>query len=277
MSDSQSRNASSASRSVQRVRHETRMRLLTVKRVVKITPRMVRVTLTGDLEGFRSAAADDHVKLFFPAPGSTQPMLPKGPPGSHDAASGPAPIARDYTPRRYDAAANELDIEFVLHSEGPATSWAVQVQPGQTLGLGGPRGSFVVNGDFDWYLLVADETGLPAIARRLQELPTHATVFVVLEVEDASDEQLFQSPAKVNVTWLYRHGRAAGALELLQQAIGKLALPAGEGYTWIASESNVARNLRNYLLHERGFDKQWVKAAGYWKLGAVATHEKYED
>ena|SRR5882757_3247772 len=277
MPDSQPHNATANSRSVQRIRHEARMRLLTVKRVTRITPRMVRVTLTGDLAGFKSAAADDHMKLFFPAPGSTQPILPKGPPGSHVVAEGPIPIARDYTPRRYDPVTNELDIEFVLHNDGPATSWATQVQPGQTLGVGGPRGSFVVNGAFDWQLFIADETGLPAIARRLLELPASTNAFVIAEVEDASDEQLFQSPAKVNVTWIYRNGRAAGSAELLQQAVSKLTLPAGEGYTWIACESNVARSLRNYLLHERGFDKQWVKAAGYWKLGTAASHDKHED
>src|SRR6267154_2105606 len=136
MPESQQRNSTTTSRSVQRVRHEARTRLLTVKRVTHITPRMVRVTLTGDLAGFKSAAADDHVKLFFPAPGSTHPILPNGPAGSHAVAEGSMPIARDYTPRRYDAATNELDIEFVLHNEGPATRWATQVQPGQTLGIG---------------------------------------------------------------------------------------------------------------------------------------------
>lgn len=269
--------ATTSQRSVQRLRFETRMRLLTVKKVVRLTPRMVRITFSGDLDGFVSAAADDHVKLLFPLPGSTEPVLPKGPPGSPEAAQGPAPIARDYTPRRYDVAAGELDIEFVLHSEGPATTWAEQVQPGQTLGVGGPRGSFVVSGDFDWYWLIADETGLPAIARRLQELPANATVFVIAEIEDARDEQVFQSPAHVNVTWLHRNGRAAGSAELLRQAISQFKLPTQSGYTWIACESNVARELRQHLLRERGLDKQWVKAAGYWKVGASATHEKHDE
>lgn len=266
-----------ATRGVQRVRHEARLRLLTVKRVTRLTPRMVCITFTGDLQGFTSAAHDDHVKLFFPAPGSVDPILPKGPPGSPEAASGPAPIARDYTPRRFDADANELDIEFVLHSEGPATTWASQAQPGQQLGIGGPRGSFVLTGDFDWYLLVADEAGLPAIARRASELPAGARAFVVVEVEDADEEQPLHSAATLQITWVHRLGRAAGQDHGLMTALGKLALPAGEGYTWVACESGVARSLRQYLIGERGFDKEWIKAAGYWKLGAVATHEKHED
>ena len=83
---------------------------------------MLRVTLGGDLAGFTSLGFDDHVKLFFP----------QGP----ASADGEPPMAsRDYTPRRYDPAANTLEIEFVLHDAGPATRWAKQVQPGRSLAL----------------------------------------------------------------------------------------------------------------------------------------------
>ena len=53
-------------RSPQRVRHEPRRRMLTIMQVEKIAAHMIRVTLTGDLEGFRSLGFDDHIKLFFP-------------------------------------------------------------------------------------------------------------------------------------------------------------------------------------------------------------------
>jgi NADPH-dependent ferric siderophore reductase len=248
---------SSNQRSVQRQRFpDARRRQLIVKRVTRVTPHMVRVTLTGDLQDFNSAGYDDHVKLFFAGEGDNK---------------------RDYTPRRFDAAANELDIEFVLHGEGPATTWAAQVKAGDQLEIGGPRGSSVVTGDFDWYLLVADEAGLPAVARRLEELPAGARTFVVAEVEDASDEQTFDGETELQVTWLHRKGRQPGTNELLLDALTKLTVPPGVGYTWIATESNVARSLRRYLIDERGFDKEWLKAAGYWKLGEIAAHENHND
>src|SRR5215470_3226568 len=81
-----------AERAPRRVRHETRRRVLEVKRVDKVSAHMIRVTLGGDLEGFTSLGFDDHIKLF----------LPDGP----AVAGGEAPtLSRDYTPRRYDAAA----------------------------------------------------------------------------------------------------------------------------------------------------------------------------
>jgi NADPH-dependent ferric siderophore reductase len=262
----------------QRVRHETRMRMLTVLRTKSVTPKMLRVTLGGaDLQGFVSAAADDHVKLFFPERAGGAPILPAGPPGTPQAAEAPRPIARDYTPRRYDASAHELDIEFSLHGDGPAAQWAAQARAGHKLAVGGPRGSFVVSNDFDWYLFIGDDTALPAIGRRLSELPAGVRGLVIAEVDDRSEEQLFQTSADLQVTWLHRGGSPAGEFTRLQSAVSALKLPKGTGYTWIASESNVARGLRQFLVAERQFDKQWLKAAGYWKHGSSATHEKHED
>jgi NADPH-dependent ferric siderophore reductase len=186
------------------------------------------------------------------------------------------PIARDYTPRRHDAQRLELDIDFALHGHGPAALWAAQATPGQELGVGGPRGSFVVRGGFDWWLLAGDDAALPAIARRLEELPAGARAIVFAEVEDARCELPLSSAAQVAVNWLHRAGRTAGDATLLSAALADFTFPAGVGYTWIATESNVARALRTQLL-ARGLDKRWLKASGYWKLGAAASHERIED
>ena len=159
-----------ASRTPRRVRHEPRRRRLKVERVDKIAAHMIRVTLGGDLEGFTSLGFDDHIKLFFP----------DGPAG----ADGEPPTAsRDYTPRRYDPAANTLDIEFVLHDAGPATRWAEQARAGSRSQIGGPRGSFIIPTNFDWHLLIGDDTALPAIARRLAELPAGTRAVVLAEVD----------------------------------------------------------------------------------------------
>ena len=265
-------------RTARRVRHEAKRRLLQVRDVSRITPKMTRVVLTGDeLCGFVSAAHDDHVKLFFPRPGQDKPELPTQTPNGPVYAEGVTPpAARDYTPRRYDAAGNTLTIDFVLHGEGPATAWAAQARPGQCLGVGGPRGSFIVPDDFDWYLLAGDESALPAIGRRLEELAATARAFVVAEVGDAGEEQRFTSRAKVETHWLHRDG-TAGSQSLLHDAIAALKLPPGEGYAWVAAEAATAKALRRHLVDERGLRKDRVKAAAYWKQGAVAVHETYDD
>ena len=53
--------------------------------------------------------------------------------------------------------------------------------------------------------------------------------------------------------------------------------PEGDYFAWIAAETQVARAIRQYLLTERGADKQWLKAAGYWRRGATGAHERIED
>jgi NADPH-dependent ferric siderophore reductase len=264
---------------ITRVRHEARRRLLTVQAVERLTPNMVRVTLGGDLTGFVSSAYDDHLKVFFPLPGQSAPTIPEqGPNGPVHAEGVERSPGRDYTPRRYDVGRNELVIDFAIHDAGPATDWAATAKPGQQLGIGGPRGSFVVPDDFDWYLFIGDETALPAIGRRLEELRAGARAIVVAAIAGPEEEQTFESRADVETIWVRRPLSRAEDPAPLLDAVRALTLPqSGDGYAWAAGESQTAKLLRQHLVNERGFDKAWVKAAGYWKRGAVSIHETHND
>ena len=184
---------------IHRVMHEIKRRKLEVLRVVDLTPRMRRITVGGpELAGFISLGSDDHVKLFFPQNQQELSALETLELGAGKK-SDTMPPMRDYTPRRYDLDTLELDIDFVLHGDGPAATWAAQAKPGQFLHIGGPRGSMVVPDIFDSYLLIGDETALPAIARRLEELPGNRRALVVVEVENALEEQTLDSAAAVEV------------------------------------------------------------------------------
>ena len=267
-----------ADKAVVRVRHPLKLRLLQVARVHDVTPHLRRVTLAGDdLQDFVSASFDDHVKLFFPAPGEARPELPAlGPNGVEFRDDRPRPVMRDFTPRRYDNDARELELEFALHEAGPATDWASRAQPGDWLGVGGPRGSLVIGTGFDWHLLIGDDTALPAIARRLSELPAGARAIAVLEVVDASARLAFDTRADLRVIWCHRDDAAPDAPPLLS-AIRALVLPDGDGYVWAAGESADIRAVRQHLASERGIDKSRIRAAAYWKRGAPGVHENLED
>jgi NADPH-dependent ferric siderophore reductase len=217
---------------------------------------MVRVVLTGDeLEGFTSLGFDDHVKLFF-AGGAT----------------------RDFTPRRFDAQARELWIDFFLHEAGPAASWASQVAAGQSLEIGGPKGSAVIAQDgIDTHVLIGDETAVPAIGRRLEELPAGARALVVVEADDSTEWPRFTSPAEVEMRWIARDGSGGTPAQGLIAALGDLELPRGRSFYWVAVESRAARAIRRYLREDRGIDKQWIKSAGYWQQGAAGAHERISE
>nr|WP_321986346.1 siderophore-interacting protein [uncultured Lichenicoccus sp.] len=276
-------------RTTLRVRHQTRLRLLQVLRVEQVSPRMRRITLGGEaLDGFASAAADDHVKLFFPAPGQDRPVVPEPGPDGPIFPEGATPaIRRDYTPRRHDAQRRELVIEFVLHTEGPqaggphaggpASDWAAQAAPGQWLGVGGPRGSHLIPRDFDTYLLAGDETALPAIARALEEMDPGTRALVLIEVADRDEERYLPTSANASITWLHRNGAGAGTTGLLLQALRAFALPPGDMHAWLAGEIETIRGLRRHLVDGLGLPRSQVRASGYWRIGSADSHASLDD
>lgn len=244
--------------SITRQRQEPRRRHLTVKDKASITPGMLRILFEGeDLTDFSSPGADDHVKLFIPA------------------ASG-EPEKRDYTPRAFDRATRTLAIDFAIHEAGPATRWALAAKTGDALQIGGPRGSTLISPTFDWWLLVGDETALPAIGRRIEELPAGARVTSLIAVAGPAEEQSFRTQARHEAIWVYRPPAHADNPAPLLEALHALAWPEGDGFVWVAAEARVARAVRDYISGCKGHPAAWMKAAGYWLKGEADAHEKFE-
>jgi len=245
---------------VTRIRHELTRRTLTVSRVERMPPGMVRIVLSGaELLGFTSLGFDDHIKLFFPPENDGQ---------------GLAPAMRDFTPRRYIPERGELWIDFFLHEGGPATSWAEQARVGQTLQIAGPRGSAVIDpASIDVHVFVGDETALPAIGRRLEELPAAARAVVVAETAAGAAGPPFANQSAHQVLWVSRDRQQGPGASALIEALRGIALPRERCFAWVACESRAARAIREYLRDDRGFDRRWIKAAGYWQQGAPGAHE----
>jgi NADPH-dependent ferric siderophore reductase len=232
---------------VQRVRHELKIRAVEVAAVRDIGGHFRRITFSGaDLRDFHSASFDDHVKFIL--------------------GQGEDAVKRDYTPRSFDPVTGELCIEFALHGDGPAAAWAAQAAPGQHALIGGPRGSFIIPMDYDWHLLVGDESALPAISRRLEELPDEAPALVILKVADAADRRTLAAGRAVDVCWV------ASDDELIA-AVRALTLPEGEGYAWCAGEASCMAALRHELVEVKGQPGEAIRAAAYWKRGARGHHE----
>ena len=259
-----------SSLAVERVRHEIRLRRLQVQRIDRIGASFLRIRFAGDtLHDFVSASFDDHAKLMLPArPGQPLVLPVPGPDGLALPPDADRPAMRDYTPRHFDAAACVLDIEFVLHGDGIASRWAEAAQPGDEVGLGGPRGSFIVPTGFDWHLLVGDETAIPAIARRLEELPETAQAITVIETGDAGDRRKFTTRASLQTHWI-----ETGPADALARAVSALTLPAGEGFAWAAGEAASMVAVRQALVEGHGLDKARVRASAYWKRGSTGHHE----
>jgi NADPH-dependent ferric siderophore reductase len=242
-----------------RIRHDIKRRTLTVRHVAHLSPRMLRIVFGGDaLADFASDAFDDHVKLFFPAPDG-------------------GAIKRDYTPRGFDRLASSLTIDFALHDAGPATDWASAAKPGDQIDIGGPKMSVVIPDDFDWWIMVGDESSLPAIGRRLQEMSSSTPVTALIAVSGPAEEQALATGADLDLVWVHRAVDRADDADAVIAALRSIESRDGDGFVWVAGESSFARAVRAEFIDRRGHPKEWVRARGYWKMGAAGSHDKLND
>lgn len=256
-------------------------RIVEVRRVTRLTPRMVRVTLAGgQMEGFESKGPAEHFRLFLPDSETGELVLPvMGPEGNAFPEDRPRPASRAYTPRRWDPEKGELDFDIALHDHGPGAAWAANVKEGDTAVISGRAGgAYLPETDVDWYLIGGDEAALPAVATVLEALSPSMCAYVFAEVHDADEELELTSPAELQVWWLHRKpGEMPG--RALADAMREAALPLGNGRVWVSCEANVMRKIRRHFIEERGLDRLMLRTQGYWLAGEVnhSDHDMGED
>lgn len=244
-------------------------REMRVVRAVTVTPRMRRLTLSGNDLG-RFASGGLHVRLLLPKE-DTAPAWPltgeDGRPAWPQA--GQRPDVRIYTIRRLDVEKGEVDIDFVLHEGAgmPGARFAARAAVGDVVGMTGPGGANV--GEADWYLLAGDETALPAIGRILEELPAHVQAVVRIEVADRDEEQHLASAAALDIRWLHRNGVEPGKSTLLEDAVRQVCWP-GDGrrvFAWAGCEHKSFRGIRAHLRKDRKLGRDQHLAVAYWRFG----------
>ncbi|MGW4027438.1 siderophore-interacting protein, partial [Streptomyces sp. NPDC005009] len=187
------------------------------------------------------------------------------------------PVSREYTVRRFDPAAGEIDIDIAPHEGGLASDWARSVTPGAVTHVAGPPGGLIVPPVYDRYLLVGDITALPAVARWLEQLPRSARGWAFVEVADATEEIPLSAPEGIEVHWLHRGDRPAGTGDLLARSVTAVTVPEGERlYAWIAGEAGQIKPLRRWVREELGLPRTDHEITGYWKRGAADFDDEHD-
>jgi NADPH-dependent ferric siderophore reductase len=242
-----------------------------VVRSARISPHFVRVTLGGpDLARFVPLGFDQWMRLMIPVSSEARfdNLSPtfglKGYLRYLTLPRGTRPVIRNYTVRSFRPDPCELDIDFVVHgTEGVAGPWAASVGPGE-------RVAFIDQG-CGWrpvpsassFLLVADESGLPAVAGVLRDLPRSAVGHALVELFDLDDRQEVSAPPGVTVEWLERSPNSApGSLALA--VLASLPLPADPPYVFAVGEQALATGARRHLV-ARGVPKSHITFSGYWR------------
>ncbi|GAB2933070.1 siderophore-interacting protein [Hafnia psychrotolerans] len=265
----QHRTESPAAKLAVRVNNALTFRDLTVKGSENIAGCFKRIVLSGeDLKGFNSRGFDDHIKLFFPAKPGDAITLPTITEGGILWGEGPRPINREYTPLHFDAQANELTIDFYIHDGGIASEWADNVQPGDKLIIGGPRGSLLIPVDYQWQLYLCDETGLPALKRRLAELKNSAStakIIVLVNVKEDSCIRYLEDDAAFNIEWVVSNGlQGEQEKDAVWQKVKSLPLPESDYYIWATGEGKLVKGLQDYFTVTKGLDPAYVRCVAYW-------------
>ncbi|QTL03956.1 siderophore-interacting protein [Aquabacter sp. L1I39] len=246
------------------------LRILTVEEIRPLTPRMRRVILAGeDLTRF-DTPDQIHVRLLFQPEGVLTPIWP----ALDDAGlivwprGGQRLESRVYTVRHVDVAEGRLWIDIYDHGlAGPGAAWLRRARPGDLVGAVGPA----AHGPKPTprVLLVGDETGLPGIARILEEAAPATRGQALILVGDAGEVQPLKGPEGVEVRWILRAGPQAVDETPLCEAVRALDWGAGlDGlFVWVGCEFHDFRAIRHFLRDAVKLPVGQIVAFSHWRRG----------
>ncbi|PZQ90737.1 MAG: siderophore-interacting protein [Leifsonia xyli] len=249
--------------------------LLEVVRTEQLSPHMVRVTVAGDdLATFPDHGFDQWFRLFLPRPAHDDALgrLPKkvdvlGTLAFMRMPAGARPVMRCYTVRELRREQRELDIDFVVHGDaGVAAPWARAAQPGERLAIIDQGPGYDLREGIEHHLLVADDTGLPAVLGILRSLPRHHRGAAWVEIPDAADAQPHEAPEGVEVRWIVREpGTKPGSTVLA--AVQAEPVPSEPFTAYLVGEQALPTALRRWLVAEHRVPKDRIAFVGYWREG----------
>jgi NADPH-dependent ferric siderophore reductase len=240
-----------------------------IRRIVFDVPELAQLHLPG--------RGDDAVGIYFPEPGSSRPPAMECRDGVWDFVdASDAPEGRNYSVRRVGTADGRITCDFVLHQQGVASDWARRVRIGEQVLLAHGRGWYRPEETTRWQLLIADLSGLPALARILEELPEGTRASVLVEVAEQDD--LSYLPARRDVSIAATVGTGNGcAPSRLAEMVRQYLLPDGRGYCWFAGEAQAMRQVRKHLRGQHRWAAGQYDIVGYWRFDSETWDRKYEE
>lgn len=177
---------------------------------------------------------------------------------------------RMYTIRPVDSDWHHMELNFALHGDGIATSWAQTAQAGMPLLI--DMGDRVVDTDefplVGTYLLMGDEPSMPSIATMLQRLPSTSRIVVFIEVQGSQDQWVFETNGNATIEWIHRGDQESGTTDFLTECCDRFDWPAdGDVHVWAAAEGRRIYALRKHVREVVGLERGQYQLMGYWRRG----------
>jgi NADPH-dependent ferric siderophore reductase len=241
-------------------------RRVAVRRVERLTPRMVRVTFAaGELAGLVVEQPAASVRVLLPSRRRDDLVVPQWNGNEFLLPDGRRPAIRTFTPWRVDQDELELDVGIVVHGGGVASEWAQSARPGDPAAVSGPGRGYAVDSEAPAFLVAGDETAIPAVTQVLDALPAEAAVQVRVEIPHVEARLELPERPGADVEWCVRDAGGSPG-EALGAAVRDADL-AAETRVWVAGEAAAVQRIRRYLFDERGIPRAQAAVRGYWKHG----------
>src|SRR5690625_121606 len=222
--------------------------ILTVTGTEQLAPHFLRVHLVCDtlLEDMQ-AGPTAWIRIWFPDPDRDGVEHQRG-----------------YTLSSADPATGTFTVDFVLHEPaGPASTWAVQAEPGQqvpAMTMGSTP--FEVPTELPvGYLLIGDSASTPALNAIVATVPDEVPIELYLEQHEEADRLIpLTGHPRLVVHRVPRTGPEALAAAIERR-------DGSNWYAWVAPESASLKQLRTLLRDEFGFPKTEIHQQAYWVEG----------
>lgn len=238
-----------------------------VERVTRLTPHMIRISFRtiGAWRWNTDGSGDEHIDIALPHPGETEADLTVfNLPEYGLGWKGEEPPWRPYTVRAVYDHGRVFDIDFAIHGDGIASTWAERAEPGHVIGAFHGGGSYYrPPADATFHLLVADATGLPGLGRIIEEMPAATRALAIIEVPERADIQAIKSAASVEYRWLTGTGNGRGP-SALPAAVAEFTPPDEPWYAWAACEAASSRSIRSDLRKRLSSPRNRHHVIGYW-------------
>ena len=223
---------------------------------------MVRITFAGDeLRGLEITEPAASVRLLLPHPDEDLTM-PTWNGNEFLRDDGSRPIIRTFTPRRLDPDRLTLDLDLVLHPAGQASAWALGATSGAEAAISGPGRGYQIDPTADDFLIVGDESAIPAISQLVESVGPNADLRVHIEVDDEFGRVGIPGHSHLQLAWHELGGRARGSL--MVEAIAGEQIDEATAI-WCAGQAAAMQQIRKHLFKERGVARSNATVRGYWK------------